>query len=196
MDTLSTNELAKQAGVSTATISYWTTKGLPFVKNGKSRVFQRQEVIDWLQREQMDVSYSFALTKDKSAPKNKNVEENIAAMGDILERLRGVEAFAYQNYEDADTLADKAYWAKEHRDASEQLRKYEKDWAMIQHSMGRVISKEEHEKIISYMCSEVRQRLDNLPNTAAAMCENMHSASIFEVLADEVRKVIKALHEG
>jgi len=187
-------ELSKLLGISANTVNQWCTKELPRFKEKGRIYFYVDDLIPWLSEHNMNPKYIYTLTA-KSVPVNDSDPENPEDLKSILDRLRGIEAWAYKQYKSAN-MDQKAFWMKEHRDASEQLRKYEKDWAMIQQSMGAVISNEDHEKTIKSICTEIRQRMENLPAYAAPLCEKMPVEMVFEILSKEVQKILKALNDG
>jgi len=202
MTTFTTNELSQKIGIAVSTINYWTRSGAPHTKNGHIRSFDSNELSEWLTKTKKNPKYSFIINGNPETDGDSDVSpEGVAFpidgsdnIEDILSRLRVVEAYAFSNYSN-NAGAEKAFWAKEHRDASEQLRKYEKDWALIQQSMGSVIAKVDHDSMIKDMCMDVRNALLNLADKCAPLVAGKGVKACKRVLHKEVIDCMRSLSE-
>ncbi len=76
----------------------------------------------------------------------------------------------------------KQFWMGQHLQAAEQLRKWEKEWATIQLSQGKVISKTDHDMELKEMCLGVRNALLNLASKCAPLCAHKNEKQVMTII--------------
>ena len=207
---LSTAEMARELSVTVRHLRRWIGRGCPCRRvkprsgGGHPRLrFQPPLVRAWLIEHGITSrppsSPAAAITKPQPTfPKSGGGIINQKGIRGAVERCRIIERDLFELREKTKEhnpgLA--ASYARQHKEALDNLRKLEKDVAGIRQSQGDVIPVADARAILTRMATEAKSALINLPRSVAPRLPGLKPAEIENVLRDEIDAILRRLSEG
>jgi excisionase family DNA binding protein len=194
---LTKRELAELLGVSPAAVERWVQKGIPRkrAKFGRGYLFNRVKISEWFATRKSLSKYVYGLVskRDPAEPQENSDSPVISA----LDRARLAEEQAYAMLQKCGPM-ERMVLMELYAKMSDNRRRLEKDWSVINKSQGSAIDVAAVEINEKEAAEIIRSDLGSFPNRMSGQLSGrvFKVQEIQKILLDGIREMVKRWHES